>query len=179
MGHTPPLLLPFTSPLTLPLTCPSAYLPLASTTLRLQTPLDPKRPLPRPALPHPTLQNFDLPYPTPVTPLDPGCPLPRPALPYPTPPQVYSFALYEMVEELLRSRGIILSGVQRGFLRTAYVASTSIVALSVPFFSDLMVRHTASDPEPQVLNTEPQVLIPNPFVTLLYALTLATHCCKP
>jgi hypothetical protein len=65
------------------------------------------------------------------------------ALPLP-PLQVFSFIVYDMIEQLLVRRGIKPTVPVRLAYRTLYVAFTAFVACLLPFFGDIMVS-TLSD----------------------------------
>lgn len=55
-------------------------------------------------------------------------------------PQVFSFVVYDMIEQLLVRRGIRPTVPVRLVYRTLYVVFTAFVACLLPFFGDIMVR---------------------------------------
>ena len=52
--------------------------------------------------------------------------------------QVYSFALYDMIEQLMHHRGVRVTRLIRVVYRVIYVISTAFFAVLLPFFGDLM-----------------------------------------
>lgn len=53
---------------------------------------------------------------------------------------MFSFIVYDMIEQLLVQRGIKPTVPVRLAYRTLYVAFTAFVACLLPFFGDIMVR---------------------------------------
>lgn len=53
-------------------------------------------------------------------------------------PQVFSFVVYDMIEQLLLQRGIRPTAGVRLIYRTLYVAATTLIACAFPFFGDIM-----------------------------------------